>query len=228
MSPKIAICISTRNREESLYETIKSIYKFMPDDCIVMVVDDASDKEYAWPDYRFVERAGISRVKNKCLELAMSYETVEHIFLMDDDVIVLKLGWELPYINSGEHHLSATFHRPRRTVKNSIGVDLNIHYIPNGYCQYFTRQCIETVGGFDTKYNNKFEHCDLSRRIFNAGLTKHIYQDVINSSELIYCLDQDKAIQRSFTPKEMQQNLKDGYDYFRSQDKSKVFIPFIT
>lgn len=222
MSTKIAIAIATRNRRPSCYQLMESLAIFMPDNCDVFLVDDASDVSYCNPDYRFTERVGISAVKNKCLQLA--YESgAEHIFLMDDDVRVLKKDWHLPYINSGEHHLCATFYEPWKTENG-----LNIHRLANGYCLYMSRECIETVGGFDTNYNNKYEHCDLSRRIYNARLTNHIYQDVVGSSELIYCLDEHNEIPRSFTNREMQDNLKSGYEYFKSQENSSRYIEFRT
>lgn len=257
--PKIAIGISTKNRSKSFGELVYSIFNFTSraSEYEIFVVDDASDTNYSYPDFRFDTSVGISTVKNKCLQLC--YESgAEHIFLMDDDVRVLNHDWHLPYINSGEHHLCATFlpHNgtfiSKKLIEKKFSIDfcsnkdlldrsqrqfpeieftetlLKRHLLGNGYCLYFTRHCIETVGGFDTNYNNKYEHCDLSRRIFNAGLTKYMYQDVINSNELIYCLDQDNAIQRSFTDREMQDNLKLGYDYFRSQAKSSKFIEFRT
>lgn len=239
-NPKIAIVASTRNRKDSMYNLINSLSEFMPDNSVFMLVDDASDEPYAWPDYRFEERAGISRVKNKCLELAMNYESIQHVFLIDDDVRFLKKDWHLPYINSGEHHLCATFLPYNRSVNkmvdkiDSIGniyhdnISLKTHLLGNGYCMYFTRHCIETIGGFDTNYNNKYEHCDISRRIYNAGLTKSVYQDILHSHKLIYCLDKDNAVQRSFTDREMQDNLKSSYDYFRSQAKSSAYIEFRT
>jgi len=250
MKPTIAIVASTRNRKESMYDLVNSLSEFMPYNSVFMIVDDASDEPYAWPDYRFEERVGISRVKNKCLELAMSYESVHHVFLIDDDVRFLKKGWELPYTTSGENHLCATFLPHHKIVKNSrlkcispkddiihpeskvvfeqIDTFFKTHTLGNGYCLYFTRHCIDKVGGFDTNYNNKYEHIDLSRRIFNAGLTRHMFQDVVGSEELIYCLDKDSAIERSFTNREMQDNLKAGYEYFRSQENSRRFIEFRT
>jgi hypothetical protein len=239
---KIAIGISTRNRENSFKGLMHGMLNTLLADydknsINIFVVDDASDVRYksCKVDYQFEQRAGISAIKNKCLQLC--YESgADHIFLLDDDVRILKSDWWKPYVESGEHHLCATFlpkHREFITCDNPYSEQRELkkfksHLLGNGYCLYFTRHCIETVGGFDTNYNNKYEHCDLSRRIFNAGLTKHVYQDVINSNELIYCLDQNNSIQRSFTEKEMQQNLKDGYDYFRSQAKSKEYIEFRT
>lgn len=234
---KVAIAILTRNRPDSFKECIESIYKYSKG-CDVFVVDDCSNDQYVTADFRFNERAGISVAKNKCLQLC--YESgADHIFILEDDCVILEDCWWTHFINSGANHLCATFYKPLRTHKYvntidlelmliMIDVELNEHRLANGYCMYFTRHCIETIGGFDTKYNNKFEHVCLSRRIFNAGLTKHMFQDIVGSEQLIYCLDKDNAIQRSFTKKEMQDNLKAGYDYFQSQANSSKFIEFRT
>lgn len=259
MKSKISIGISTRNRPKSFCELSYSILQYTPSNFEIFVVDDASDTDYSYPDFRFDTSAGISRVKNKCLQLC--YESgAGHIFLFDDDVRILKDDWWKPYVESGEHHFCATFLPSQGTFisKKLIDVKTNIeaagsmelktkafesfpefkfkeallkrHLLGNGYCLYFTRKCIKTVGGFDIRFNNKYEHCDLSRRIHAAGLTRYKYQDVANSAELIYCLDQDKAIERSFSEKEMQANLKSGYDLYRQKERENTseYIEFRT
>lgn len=219
---KIAIAISTRNRPASLWYCLKMIKQFTPKEVDIFIVDDASDETYFFTDYAFKERVGISRVKNKCLQLC--YESgADKIFLFDDDAYPLCDDWYLPYINSGEHHLCRTFYKPVRTHEN-----IAEHRLSNGCMMYFTRHCIETVGGFDTNYKNKFEHVDLTRRIHNAGLTRYMHQDVINSDKLIYCMDENNEIPRSFTQKEMQQSLKNGHEYFMKQSKSSAYIEFRT
>lgn len=220
MTPSIAIAISTRNRPESFWFAYKMIKQFSPKGTDIFVVDDASAPIYCNADYAFKERAGISRVKNKCLQLTESYDSV---FLFDDDCWPLCHNWWKPYVESGQHHLCYTFYRPIKLDKES---GLKYHSLGNGCMLYFSRHCIETVGGFDTNYPNKFEHVCLSRRIKNAGLISHKFQDVIGSDKLIYCLDQDNAIKRSFTDREMKDNLKAGQDYFNRQANSKSFIPF--
>jgi len=219
------------------------MYLNFPDNASIYIVDAGSDEQYAKADYIFPERTNISEVKNKCLQLC--YESgADHIFLFDDDAWPIKQGWELPYITSNLHHLCATFY-PSEKIHEYVTPEFKVnakledlitvnrhevkeHRLANGYCLYFSRKCIDTVGGFDTNYNNKYEHIDLSRRIFNAGLTRHMFQDVVGSEELIYCLDKDNAIQRSFTNREMQDSLKSGYEYFRSQENSSRFIEFRT
>lgn len=218
MNPSIAIAISTRNRSESFWFCLKMIRQFTKLDADIFVVDDNSDNIYYNADFTFKERAGISRVKNKCLSITSRYD---HVFLFDDDTYPLSFNWWMPYVNSGAHHLSYSFNKPIRQDDK-----FKYHHYPNGCMLYFTRECIDTVGGFDTQFNNKYEHTELSRRIYNAGLTAHPAMDIIGSSEYIYCMDQDNAIHRSFSDKEMKQSLKEGYAHFEATKFRKDFIEF--
>lgn len=238
--PKIAIAVSTYNRKDAFLRWCHNMYLNHVEESIIFIVDAGSDTNYAsTADYKFKQRATISEAKNKCMHLC--YESgADHVFIFDDDSWPIHKDWWKPYVESGEHHLCATFLPFNRMFNKPIDridyvgnnyedyISIKSHLLPNGYCLYFTRHCIDTVGGFDTNFKNKYEHVSLSQRIHNAGLTKYMYQDVYGSEDLIYCLDKDHAIQRSFTPKEMQQSLKDGYDYFRSQEKSKEYIEFRT
>ena len=239
---KISIAISTRNRPSTFKKVVHEILKKTPIDVMnFFTVDDASDYPYSDADYRFKERAGISAVKNKCLQLC--YESdADHFFLFDDDTYPISDNWWIPYVKSKQQHLSYTF-GPGMVICSDIVTSFRLsgdhvrctteyhtksHIVPNGCMTYFTRECIDKVGGFDTNYPNKYEHTDLSRRIFNSGITQTPYIDVVNSDKLIYCLDQDIAIQRSFTEQEMKDNLNKGYEYFRSREKSSAYIEFRT
>lgn len=222
MTPRIGIAITTKNRPESYAKCMEQHLKFKPTNSSIFVVDDGSDPCYADYSIRNIYSKGISTAKNQCLKLM--YEAGCDIFwLFDDDAWPLCDNWHVPYLESGQNHLCATFYRPLKIDKES---GLKISALGNGYAMMYTRHCIETVGGFDTNYPNKFEHVDLSRRIKNAGLTSHKFQDVIGSDKLIYCLDQDNAIKRSFTDREMKDNLKAGQDYFNRQAGSKAYIEF--
>lgn len=236
----IAIAIITYNRPESFSTCISKHEEFTPPNSKLFIVDGGSDTDYATTaDYKFTERVNISTVKNKALQLC--YESgVEHVFIYEDDAYPIKKDWHLAYVESREHHLCATFLRSNKTYTKhvtilesdnllmSIRVKLKTHLLGNGCMLYFTRECINKIGGFDTNYNNKYEHCDLSRRIYNARLTDNIYQDIQGSDKLIYCLDQDNAVARSFTNREMQDNLKAGYEYFRSREDSSDYVEFRT
>jgi len=214
----ISICITTRNRLPSFDFVLAQIEKHTNCEYQLVVIDDASEVPYCNATYRFNERAGIPAVKNKCLELAKH----DHIFLFDDDTYPICDDWYLPYINSGKEHLCYTF---LTAFKRKEG--FKYHTLGNGCMLYVTRKCIDTIGGFDWNYGlGKYEHVDFSRRIHNAGLTESVFVDVIGSDKLLYCMDQKKEIQRSFTSREMTTLLSSGAKRFAQNRKSSEFIPY--
>lgn len=215
----ISICITTRNRPESFSLVMMHINKHTSVPYELIVVDDASDESYCDASYRFENRSGIPAAKNKCLELAK----YDHIFLFDDDTYPIADNWYAPYIYSGKQHLCFTF---LTAFKRKDG--FKYHTLGNGCMLYVTRKCIDAIGGFDWSYGlGKYEHVDFSRRIHNAGLTESVFVDVYNSKELLYCMDQKKEIQRSFTSREMTTLLSSGSKHFRQNRLSKEYINFV-
>lgn len=215
----ISIAITTRNRPNEFKKVVESIEKFTNCDYQLIVVDDASDNIYCDASYRFEERAGIPAVKNKCLELSK----FDHIFLFDDDTYPISYNWWKPYVTSGKNHLCYTFLPHYKSVNG-----FNYHQLSNGCMMYVTRKCIEKIGGFDWGFGlGKYEHVNLSRRIFNSGLTEHPFMDLVGSERLLYCLDQEKDFKRSFNDVEMQELLQKGRSYHQSNMHSKEYIDYI-
>jgi len=215
----ISICITTRNRPEAFNIVLDKIMKHTHIGYQLIVVDDASENNYWGYDFKFNERVGIPAVKNKCLQLAK----YDHIFLFDDDTYPISDEWYLPYINSGKEHLCYTF-----LAKHKVKDGFKYHVLGNGCMLYVTRKCIDTIGGFDWNYGlGKYEHVDFSRRIHNAGLTESVFMDIDNSHELLYCMDQKKEVQRSFTREEMRILLKSGEKHFQKSRKSKEYISYV-
>lgn len=173
---KIAVCITTRNRYEVFKDTLANHGKFRPDNSSLFIVDDASDKpvRIGGNFYRFDENVGVSKAKNKCLQLA--YESgAEHIFLFDSDCYPLVKGWEQSYINSGENHLMYQFKlpgKPASDMRELYRDDKIVSYShTRGAMIYITKKVLETVGGMDERYKFGYEHPDWTNRIHNAGLT---------------------------------------------------------
>lgn len=215
----ISICVTTRNRPDAFAKVMMNINRNTSVPFQLIVVDDSSEEPYCNADYRFEQRTGIPAAKNKCLELAK----YDHVFLFDDDTCPIADEWYLPYISSGKEHLCFTF---LTAYKRKDG--FKYHTLGNGCMMYLTRKCIDTVGGFDWNYGlGKYEHVDFSRRIHNAGLTESVFMDIDNSHELLYCMDQKKEVQRSFTPIEMRTLLKSGEKHFQKSRNSKEFIPYV-
>lgn len=214
----ISICITTRNRPESFAIVIDHIKQNTACEYQLIVVDDASEEYYCNADYRFENRAGIPAAKNKCLELAK----YDHIFLFDDDTYPIDDNWYVPYIYSEKEHLCYTF---LTAFKRKEG--FKFHTLGNGCMMYLTRKCINAVGGFDWSYGlGKYEHVDFSRRIHNSGLTESVFMDIENSHELLYCMDQKKEIERSFSREEMRLLLKSGEKHFTKTRRSKEYINY--
>lgn len=220
----IAVCISTYNRPEVFRNTIREWLRFMPPNASLFIVEDAHtecEPYTPYRDYAFTERAGIPRVKNKCIELAMSHKC-EHIFLVDDDTYPLQSGWELPYIQSEFKHLCYTFAKPNGKIK-----DHKKHYLGNGCMMYIHRDVIDTIGGFDTTFGlGKYEHTQFSWRAYYAGLIPHPFMDVIGSDKLLYCLDQYKQVERTLTDKEQSELLKSGAEHFHRTKDLKINLPY--
>lgn len=222
MKTDIAICITTRNRREAFYTCYQHQFRHHPDKVRLYVVDDASAPLYCHGyDYRFRERAGIPRAKNKCLELAMA-SGAEHIFLFDDDCYPIAKDWHLPYVNSPYKHLCYTFYQ------ESGGLHHTFHRLGNGCMMYFHRSVIETIGGFDTRFGmGKFEHPHISYRAHAAELIPHPFIDVVGSDKLLYCLDQDNAVERTMPPDERNALINQNRRHYYETRHSTEFIPYI-
>ena len=191
-NPKIGIGITTHNRHVNAEKCLSEIKRLAPKGAKIVVVDDASDVPFKDTICRFRHNVGIAGAKNKCLELL---DDCDYVFLFDDDTWPKADNWWQPYIDSGVHHLSFTFDRLVNGALNGNGVfktedGLKYHYNPCGCVLFFTRECIEAVGGFNIgfgQYGN--EHVDLSVRAYNAGMVPHPFMDVVNSIQLFHSLD---------------------------------------
>uniref|UniRef100_A0A6M3ITG9 Putative glycosyltransferase n=1 Tax=viral metagenome TaxID=1070528 RepID=A0A6M3ITG9_9ZZZZ len=175
----IGIAITTKDRTKVLQFTINQFKKYTTEDMCFVVVDDHSTEtmlhqifansigDYIYND----ENLGVARTKNVCIKYLMS-KGCDHIFLFDDDCFPVAENWHLPWVNSGEHHLNFCID----THQNIIDRKENVIWWDGclGCCMYFTRECIEKVGGYDKRYAKYgYEHYELTERIHRAGITPH-------------------------------------------------------
>lgn len=225
---KIGIGITVHNRNETAKHTIEQIRKYAPKDAKIVVVDDASRIPFEGADFRFDVNVGIARAKNKCFELL---DDCDYIFLFDDDCYPVDFGWEKPYIESGVNHLSFTFDRLANGKQNGNKIVehyglLNVFNNPCGCMLFFTRKCLELVGGFNPLYKvYGYEHVDLSVRIHNAGLTECKFMDVWHSLTLFHSLDYHSEITSSVGALRGTYVRQNAALYKQSQ-LSKEYIPY--
>jgi len=191
----VGIGVTTHNRKEICLETVRRIKEFTPN-AKVVVVDDASE-DPPLSDYRFETNVGISRAKNKCLELL---DDCDHIFLFDDDCYPTELGWEQDYIRSPYPHLSYTFDKARgKPNGNTLLSTRHGHKFYKHACGcmlYIDKRVLETVGGFDIRFTPYgHEHINFSQRIADT-FSQQPFIDVENPK--LYALDQHTEIRSSF------------------------------
>jgi len=212
----LGVCISTQNRYDVFKKSYNYWLKYMPHGSVLVVVDDASMVPVPEADYRFNQIAGVSRVKNKGLQLL--YEAgVTEFFAVDDDCYPISKDWYKPYVQHNEPHLMAIFTgfgNQKSSIKEIYRDEHTVAYDGvRGYFLYYNKIVLDTVGGFDTNYGRYWgEHTDLTNRIYNARLTTYRSMDVPNSKDLIYSMDQYNEVESTVC----------GIEYIRLAKKNKA------
>lgn len=226
---QIAISITTHNRYETFRKHYNQIKKFLPKGARLVVIDDGSDIPVKEADFRFEKSQGIAAAKNKAFELMGDSD---YYFCFDDDVSPKVKNWHLPYIESGLNHLCFTFDHfsngnlnGRRKIKTENGI--SIWHEPCGLMLFFTRKCLDTVGGMDESYGAwGYEHLNLSRRIYNNGLTPHPYMDIQNSLDIFNSDDYNQTVTRSVDPSVRNRLAIVNQRKYKQEMASKAYIPF--
>lgn len=228
---KIGIAITTRNRHEIARETFAILDDMRPENSVFGIVDDASfNPPFGFATnrhnvFRFEDHVGVSAAKNKCLEL-LHNSGCTHFFLFDDDCRPVVDEWWLPYVNSKLNHAAYTFNR--KLLKFTVGfhrgymLEWNEYEKPNGCMMFFTRNCIDKIGGWDMSFKGYgYEHVNLSDRIFNARLTPARYIDIPNSKGLFEMAN----CESSFSSHDRMQ-IPNNFKLYQQNYYSKEFKPF--
>lgn len=216
---KIGIGITTTPERQHLYEQcFKEFQLLSPDGTFI----------YTHNDWR---KIGIAKSKNKCIAALMAAE-VDYLFLADDDCYPTQKDWHLPFIECGLHHASVTFTHfangkpsKHKLVRTANGID----YFSNGcgFLLYFTKHCIETVGGMDERYGKwGYEHGGLSARIKNAGLTNSTFLAPSGIMDYFYSHDQHMTCESVYTQVEKRKLSANSIALAHLEKRSKDFKPY--
>lgn len=172
---RIGIGITTRDRTSVLEYTLRQFDKYTPAEIKIVIIDDNSKEgeenrkvAEAYGEYYYNEvRLGVAKSKNECIKKL----DTDHIFLFDDDCFPVRDEWWKPWL-VGEHHMVFSPGKGVRKLKEqSKEVEGGL-----GCCLYFSRECLDTVGGFDPDFGMwGYEHAEITNRIFCAGLTSYTY-----------------------------------------------------
>lgn len=201
ISNNIGVGILSYNRYESLKRCVDSIYAHTDlTKTTVFISDDGSDDERLKSYLKELQkdknivvirndrRLGIAGNTNRLLRCLSRFG---YGLLLNDDVEVLKSGWERLYpnamSNSGLQHF--IFRMPG-IYGAKIGDSCNINSAaltvvydkPQGAVLAFTRNMLDKCGYFDEAYGlYGMEHVDWSTKAYEFGLQPQGYYDVLGS-----------------------------------------------
>lgn len=216
----IAICITTRNRRDALDKCAAQHTLFRVEGARYFIVNDAGEPT-PYDDFRFSDRVGIPRAKNKCIELAMA-SGAEHIFLFDDDCYPISDGWEVPYIRSPHPHLCFTFLPSYATEAGH-----KYHHLGNGCMMYVHRSVVDRIGGMDPAFGiGKYEHAHFSHRACAAGLIPAPFIDVEGSEGLLHAMDASGEVERTMSSEEMARQMRAGETHFYATKDRREFVGY--
>jgi len=192
--------IVTCNRPEFFNECYKSVLNSNNVD-IICVCNDGKDEVKISDNTKYIkhlENKGVGVSKNDLLKEALKDNRIEHIFLLEDDMIVKDPEVFNIYIKaakkSGIYHLNfgpgSPFNRkqdfqfdlhnrheckhdsdlnPKLKVDYGDKVEVWFYEHSVAMLSYFHRSVLEDVGVHDENFYNAWEHVDLTYRISKAG-----------------------------------------------------------
>jgi len=126
----------------------------------------------------FDSNRGVAKAKNEAFKRMLN-EDCDHIFVMEDDILMTRPDTCLWYIQSAleynVEHLNIAHHGPANVGKKALlewKPDIFVRVHPNcvGAFSYYTRHCLEEVGLIDEKFLNAWEHVEHTKRIIDAGM----------------------------------------------------------
>lgn len=176
------IGVITYNRVASLRVCLDTVRRHTRTAHKLVVADDGStDATLEWCRSHGVEvftgpNLGIAGNKNRAL---LALQGCDPIFLLEDDVRLLKSAWELQYIMASKATAEQHFLFNRRRDSGDVMEQLSGYFIiyhrtSNGFMMFMTRRVLDKVGGFDLRFGRYgFEHYDFTYRVWRAGLIRH-------------------------------------------------------
>lgn len=138
------------------------------------------------------ERLGVAGNSNRLLRCLSRFK---YKILLNDDVVILKQGWDVFYAEkmrqTGYHHFcyrQAGVYGARNEdgILKEVGGNnvQTIHDKPHGSIIAFDHETFKTVGYFDERFGiYGMEHVDWSRRVSLSGIQPHGYHDICGSEE---------------------------------------------
>ena len=232
----IFVGIVTCDRKSFFEKCYESIKKYKNVD-IVGIVNDGKEQVNVDKGDFYVKNninQGVGKCKNILFKKALE-SGAEHIFIVEDDMIVKNKDVFSEYINArnvtGIQHFCFGYHGPANKNGISGGKPCPRYIIDYGNCKiainqhsvgafcYYSKEVLDKVGLIDEKFTNAFEHVDHSYRIAKEGYTTPYWNwaDIANSVDF---LDEIECSEKSSTirpRKDWQSNIEKAAFYFKEK-----------
>lgn len=198
---KIFIGIVTVNRTKSICDLLQSIIETgskLPDSRLVIV--DANKEKLDLHSYDSIidehhlnDTGHCSVVDNKNIILSkfMENNDYEYLFILEDDIKIIKQGVFERYVEMSKKydipHMNKSVHALNKTIKlnNDLKVTLNL----GGVFQFFTKECVKLVGPMNSKLcHNCWEHVEYTYRIhqrYGFNPVFYMFPDVFDSDDYV-------------------------------------------
>jgi GT2 family glycosyltransferase len=203
----IGIGITTYNSPSRLDTLLKTIPDFIEN---IIIINDGTPYDNLiyqgkFDVIQFPKNRGVASAKNAALRYLMG-QGCEHIFLLEDDIIIKDTSIFLKYIESskisGIKHFNyalqgygnanryedGTINHPTPVYCVSYkDIEICFYHWCSGPLMYMHRDCIDKVGYLDEKFFNIHEHVDFTYRIIKEELHPPFwyFADIANAHHYI-------------------------------------------
>jgi len=206
MLKNYGVGIVTCDRPEFLQKCISSLPENVGNEIPLIIVNDGKTKindkilNGRTKNLKIIDHkinTGVGIAKNDALKALLS-TSADHLFILEDDIIILKPDIFSKYIEAAEtsgilhfnYGPGSPFNRkqdfqfdlhnrhlckqdteinPKKIIEYPNGVKIALYEHTVAMFSYFHRQVLEEVGLHDEQFYNAWEHVDLTYRIIKAG-----------------------------------------------------------
>ena len=216
ISNNIGVGILSYNRPDILHRLIRSIVSYTDlHKTTIFISDDNSDNEElskylddldsaTTPNFvilRNEERLGIAGNTNRLLRCLSRFK---YGMLLNDDVEILKYGWDQIYFdameNTGMHHF--VYHQPgvyNASAGDPVSVGetklLRVDKRPHGAVLAFTNELLSKIGYFDESFGlYGMEHVDWSQKAYECDMQESGFFDIEFAKEYFKIHSESSAV----------------------------------
>jgi GT2 family glycosyltransferase len=231
----IFVGIVTCNRVNFFNKCYESVVSSKNVD-VIAVCNDGSEEVTVNPSTIYIKHKknkGVGASKNDLFKTALKNPKVEHIFIVEDDIIIKNPDVFNEYVKArnitGIQHFMFGYHGPAN--KNNISggspkpryifeyskdfkLAINAHSV-GAFC-YYSRKSLEKTGIFDEDFVNAFDHVDHDYRLaLNSFSTPYWnWADIANSLDYLQELECSETNSSIRNRKDWMENIQKGAKKF--------------